>query len=245
MNYRHLLALPVAAVACSAAPALADDVHCPPHLGRVVVDGNVLIVAACRLEGTTVKGNVHLYSGGSLIAVDASIDGNIQAERADFIDVTSSAVGGSVQLDEMVGDVSRVELAKIGGSVQLKSNRSRLEVVDSDIGADVQAFSNSGGVLITGNTIDGNLQCKSNQPQPMGGNNRVHGNEEDQCANLQSGGAAGASTAPVSSLATVASGDGAASSSSEGGGAGAMGVFAALLVPALAWQLFARRRRKV
>jgi cytoskeletal protein CcmA (bactofilin family) len=242
MNFRHLLALPILAQACWTATALAGDVHCPPHLGRVVVDGNVLVAAPCRLEGTTVKGNVHLYSGGSLIAVDANIDGNIQAERADFVDVSSTAVGGSVQLDEMVGDVSRVERTTVGGSIQLEGNRSRLEVLDSEIGADVQAFSNTGGVLIAGNTIDGNLQCKSNQPQPVGGSNRVHGNKEDQCANLQAEAPAGAN-APLSSMAAVATNAGAPSSSAEGGGGGAMGAFAALLVPALAWQLFARRRR--
>jgi hypothetical protein len=218
MNHRHLLSLPIVAVAwVSGAPALADDVHCPPHLGPVVVDGNVLIVAACRLEGTTVKGNVHLYSGGSLIAVDAKINGNIQAERADFIDVTSTAVGGSVQLDEMVGDLSRVELATIGGSIQLKSNRSRLEVLDSEIGADVQAFSNSGGVLVAGNTIDGNLQCKSNEPQPVGGNNRVHGNKEDQCANLQPEALAGASRSAAEAPTAVADGAAVAAAAGETG----------------------------
>lgn len=238
MNYRNLLV----ATACLSTSALADDVHCPPHLGRVVVDGNVLIAAACRLDGTTVKGNVHLYSGGSLVAVGAAIEGSIQAERADFIDVKSTDIGGSVQLDEMVGDVSRVELATITGSVQLNSNRSRLEVLDSEVGADVQAFGNSGGVLISGNTIDGNLQCKSNRPQPVAGNNRVRGNKEDQCASLEAElPSGGAGNAPMSSTAAVPGS--AASFSAEQGGGGAMGGFGALLVPALAWRLLMRRRR--
>lgn len=163
----------------------ADDVHCPPHLGPVTIDGNVLIAAACQLEGTRVKGNVLLYTGGSLIATDASINGNIQAENADFIDVLNSRVGGNIQLDNMVGDLSRVDRSRIGGSIQLKDNRSRLEVLENTVIGDVQAFDNSGGVVIADNTIDGNLQCKSNNPAPAGGGNRVGGNREDQCANLQ------------------------------------------------------------
>jgi hypothetical protein len=179
-----LIAGALALVGASGA-ALADDVHCPPHLGPVTIDGNVLIVAACHLEGTRVKGNVHLYTGGSLIATDASINGNIQAENADFIDVLNSRVGGDIQLDNMVGDLSRVDRSRIGGNIQLKENRSRLEVLDNTVIGDVQAFSNSGGVVIVDNTIDGNLQCKSNDPAPAGGGNRVGGNREDQCANLQ------------------------------------------------------------
>jgi hypothetical protein len=84
----------------------------------------------------------------------------------------------------MVGDVSNVRNSRIGGSIQLKSNRSRLEMLGNDVNADIQAFSNTGGVLIEGNIVDGNLQCKSNNPAPVGGGNQVSGNKEDQCANL-------------------------------------------------------------
>jgi hypothetical protein len=174
----------LATLAAIPATVLADDVHCPPHLGNVTIDGNVLVAAPCRLEGTTVKGNVHLYAGGSLIARDARIDGSIQAENSDFVDVADTRVNGSVQLDNLVGDASIVRRSTVGGSIQLKSNRSRLEVLDNIVSADVQAFSNSRGVVIAGNTVDGNLQCKSNDPAPAGGNNRVSGNKEDQCANL-------------------------------------------------------------
>jgi hypothetical protein len=232
MQARYWLVLMLTA-ATAAFPARADDVHCPPALGNVTVDGNVLITARCVLDGTTVIGNVHLYSGGSLIATNARIDGNIQAERADFIDVTATRVGGSIQLDELVGDRSIVEGSEIGGSVQLNANRSRLELLDSEVGADVQAFTNSGGVLIEGNVIDGNLQCKSNSPAPVGGSNRVGGNREDQCANLQreastvAGASGAASSAPLVAAAVESTG-------SESGGGGAIGAFVWLLLPLLA-----------
>jgi hypothetical protein len=174
----------LALVSLTAVPALADDFHCPPNRGAETIDGNILIAAPCRLDGTYVKGNVHMYSGGSLVAVNATIEGSIQAEGSDFVDVDNTRVIGSIQLDNMVGDVSNVRNSRIGGSIQLKSNRSRLEMLGNDVNADIQAFSNTGGVLIEGNIVDGNLQCKSNNPAPVGGGNQVSGNKEDQCANL-------------------------------------------------------------
>ena len=168
-----------------ATAAHADDVHCPPFIGNVTIDGNVLVAAPCRLEGTTVKGNIHLYAGGSLIARDGTrVEGSIQAKNSDFIDVAETQVDGNIQLDNLVGDRSLIESSTIGGSIQLTGNRSRLQVLGNTVNADVQAFDNTGGVLIADNVVDGNLQCKSNTPLPVGGNNRVQGNKEDQCANL-------------------------------------------------------------
>jgi cytoskeletal protein CcmA (bactofilin family) len=175
----------LAALAASPTVVLADDVNCPPNLGNVTVDGNVLVAAPCRLDGTTVKGNVQLYAGGSLITRgNVRIEGSIQAENSDFIDVADTFVNGNIQLDNLVGDRSIVERSTVGGSIQLNSNRSRLEVLNNTVDSDVQAFANRGGVVIADNVIDGNLQCKENNPAPAGGNNRVQGNREDQCANL-------------------------------------------------------------
>jgi hypothetical protein len=165
--------------------SFADDVHCPPFLGRVTIDGNVLVAAPCRLKGTIVIGNVHLYAGGSLVSRQGTqIGGSIQAENSDFVDLLETQVNGNIQLDDLVGDRSIINRSTIGGSIQLVGNRSRLEVLGNTVNADVQAFSNTGGVIIADNIIDGNLQCKSNNPPPAGGNNRVRGNKEDQCAHL-------------------------------------------------------------
>jgi hypothetical protein len=214
--------------------ALADDIHCPPNLGEREVDGNVLIAAPCRLDGTTVKGSVLLYAGGSLAAVDATIRGNIQAENADFIDVENTEVIGSIQLDNMVGDVSNVRSSRIDGSIQLKSSRSRLEIQANAVGADVQAFSNTGGVLVENNVIDGNLQCKENSPAPVGGNNRVSGNKEDQCESLVPEGGAPAGASAVGTSASDAT-DGA-------GGAGALGPAALFLF--LSYRIASQMRRR-
>jgi hypothetical protein len=216
------------AVAALALPAaFADDVHCLSTIGAVGIDGNVLVAAPCRLEGTRVGGNVLLYTGGSLVATDARIDGNIQAENADFIDVLNVRVDGDIQLDDMVGDRSRIDRSRIDGNIQLKDNRSRLEVLGNEVGGDVQLFDNAGGAAIVGNVIGGNLQCKDNRPAPAGGGNRVEGNREDQCAALQ----------PESADSSLSLSAGSAAAAPGGGGAldGA-----GLLLLALGW--VARRR---
>lgn len=206
--------------------SLADDVHCPPRLGRVTIDGNVLVAAPCQLDGTIVKGNVLLYAGGSLTARgEVRIDGSIQAENSDFIDVAGARVNGNIQLDNLVGDRSVIDHTEVGGSIQLKTNRSRLEILDNTVIGDVQAFSNTGGVVIAGNVIDGNLQCKSNEPRPVGGSNRVQGNKEDQCANLMPEAGAGSAANSPAGVATETT----ATSSSSGGG-GSFGLTSLLLV---------------
>lgn len=194
----------------------ADEIVCPPSLGNATIDGNVAVVAPCQLIGTRVKGNVHIYTGGSLVARNADIEGNIQTDDdgVDYVDVDQSRIGGSVQLKDMRGDLSIIRRSDIGGSIQLKSNRSRIEVRNNRVDADVQAFENNGLIVITENTVDGNLQCKENRPAPVGGSNVVRGNKEDQCANLPPEPDNGGNVATASSGVTAAN---------SGGGLGSFG----------------------
>lgn len=215
--------------------AIDGDVNCPPNLGRVTVDGNVLVTAACRLDGTVVKGNLLLYSGGSLVARDARVDGNIQADRADYIDVARVTVKGNIQLDDMVGDLSEIRGSGVDGNIQLVGNRATLEVVDNVVDGDVQAFSNTGGVLIADNVIGGNLQCRSNQPAPVGGNNMVSGNREDQCADLQGGRSADVRSGGSGSTGGTGGTGGTGSTTTEASGGGGTGPLMLLLLGAAAF----------
>jgi cytoskeletal protein CcmA (bactofilin family) len=174
------------ALASFAIPASAGDVACAPNLGAVTIEGNVTVTQTCQLDGTTVKGNILLYAGGSLVARDVRLEGNVQAEQALSVDLERSQVTGSVQLDGLTGELARVVDNEIVGNIQVSDSRARIEVMANQVGADVQAFANLGGVRVQDNVIDGNLQCKQNAPAPLGGNNQVSGNKEDQCANLQS-----------------------------------------------------------
>ncbi|RKT45783.1 hypothetical protein [Thiocapsa rosea] len=164
--------------------AFAGDYPCPPNRGAVTIDGNVVVKGICNLNGTKVKGNVLVYSGGTLTATGALIDGNVQAKDANAVTLRSSYVKGDVQAENLRGSPSYIEKNRVDGNIQLKSNRRTVAVRDNVVDGDVQAFSNTGGLIIARNTIDGNLQCKSNTPAPTGGNNRVSGNKEDQCRRL-------------------------------------------------------------
>lgn len=166
-----------------AVPAFAD-VYCPPSLGAVTIDDNVIVTGTCYLNGTQVKGNVLVQANGALtVRNNARIEGNIQADGGKYVRVLGSDVDGDIQLKGLENR-SVVKSSTIGGNLQMDSNSGKLITLENIIEGDLQAFGNTGGVLIDGNFIDGNLQCKSNNPKPTGGNNTVSGNKEDQCARL-------------------------------------------------------------
>lgn len=143
-----------------AAPAAhAEERACRGTIGAVSLDNlRVPSGATCRLSGTTIK----VESGARLTATKVRVIGNIQAEGHQSVSLTSSTVGGSVQLMQ-------------GGSASIGSNR---------ITGDVQSFENRGTQTISNNRIGGNLQCKENVPAPKGSGNTVGGNAEDQCRRL-------------------------------------------------------------
>lgn len=160
------------------------DVYCPPQLGAVTIDDNVIVTGQCLINGTRIKGNILVKDQGALTVRDAQIEGNIQADGGRYVRVLRTDVGGDIQLAGVFAEASRIQRTTIGGNLQLDHNRIPLLAEYNTIDGDLQAFSNTGGVLIRYNTIDGNLQCKSNHPAPTGGFNQVSGNKEDQCAKL-------------------------------------------------------------
>ena len=193
---RRLLLIPLALIALlmAAAPAQADDRQCTGTIGAVDVDGNVIVPsdATCTLLSTRVDDNVFVRPGAVLEAFGVSVGGNIQAENHRRVIVAArtvndtvvpSRIGGDIQLFD--GDRGRVWQATIGGNLQVNQNSGFQEAVRNVIDGDLQAFSNEGGFLIYANRIDGNLQCKSNDPPPVGGQNLVEGNKEDQCSQLE------------------------------------------------------------
>ena len=164
--------------------ASADDRVCRGTIGKRTVD-NVKVPrgARCTLKGTRVEGNVIVNRGAFLEAINVRVDGNVQAQKARNVIVRAgSFVDGDVQLER--GRKGRVVRSRVEGNIQYDDQRGRLKVRRVVVGGDVQAFQNTGGVVIRGNRIDGNLQCKGNNPAPVGGNNLVNGNKEDQCKRL-------------------------------------------------------------
>lgn len=171
------LALVVPATLVSAlltAPAAyADDRTCRGTIGAQQIDGNVIVPsgATCTLAGTRVDGNVEVKGDATLVVKGVKVGGSIQAENHERVVVRPRKVDGQVKR-------SRVE-----GSIQLKQGGGG-KILRTVVNADIQLFSNDGGFTVRGNRVGGNLQCKSNDPAPVGGNNTVEGNQEDQCTSL-------------------------------------------------------------
>ena len=165
------------------APTPGEDIHCDGETDGDI-DGNLNIATACTLTGVRVDGNVTLFAGGSLIAIESEIDGNIHGDRSDFVEIRNTDVRGNIRLSEMVGDASFLGDSTINGNLTLTNNRSRLEIARNYIENNVLLSENSGGVTIAGNIVDGNLQCKKNNPLPEGGDNSVSGSQKDQCQDL-------------------------------------------------------------
>jgi len=160
------------------------DGTCQGFLGAVPVENlDVPQGASCTLDGTRVQGNIFVKNGASLMAQHVTVIGNIQAEGASLVAVLAgSNVGGSIQLK--LGGSVRVEYVIVNGDIQLESNNGMQSAVGNQVGGNLQVFQNGGGTSIADNTINGSLQCKENDPAPIGGNNSVQGNKEDQCAGL-------------------------------------------------------------
>jgi hypothetical protein len=185
LGHRWSLSAVFAASALHGFCVAAQDAHCTRALGDVEVRGDLNIAARCELTGTEVRGNVTLFSGGSLLASDVRIRGNLEATRADFVAIEGSRIDGNVELDELVGDTSSIQSSDLRGNVSLTGNRSALEILNNDIDGNVRASGNTGGLTISGNSIDGHLECSGNTPAPVGVGNRVKRASRDQCRNLR------------------------------------------------------------
>lgn len=153
-------------VAGNSAPAAADAT-CNGTVYNKVVNDNVQVRsgATCTIINSVIKGDIKLDPNARLNVRGSVIEGNIQDnnQRHYSVDVTNSRIDGNIQLEG-------------GQYTKLTSNR---------VGGDIQLWSNKQIQRVFRNTIDGNLQCKGNTPQPTGLLNTVRGNAEDQCRNLK------------------------------------------------------------
>ncbi|WP_211271253.1 polymer-forming cytoskeletal protein [Moraxella pluranimalium] len=123
--------------------AHAGDVSCSSTLGKKRIDGDVVVRGTCTLNGTTV-------------------DGDVQADKANSVSITGGAVNGNIQVKQST--TVRVSGVRVDGDIQL--------------------FDNRGSVRAERNHVNGNLQCKGNTKKVVGQANRVNGNKEDQCKAL-------------------------------------------------------------
>jgi hypothetical protein len=183
--FRFIGPLAVAALALYARGASAQDATCPTAATGETIRSNLNVVARCELSNVEIRGNVTLFAGGSLIARDVRVRGNLEGSRADFVDLDGSRIDGHLKLLEFVGDLSTLESTEVRGDVDLTDNRSRLELTNNDLGGDLRVFGNTGGVLLAGNAIDDDLRCGGNAPAPTGTANQVDDDASGQCEDLR------------------------------------------------------------
>ena len=191
-NYRGLFTAVLAALVLQSQFATAQDdeeddrdrgrnSNCTSNLGGVEQRGTLNVTGPCQLSGADVRGDVLIFAGGSLVARDTRIRGNLDASRADFVQLDGVRVDRNVSLQELVGDSSRIDSSDLRGNVMLTDNRSRFEILDNDFSHDLGAFGNTGGLQIAGNAINGDLNCLGNTPAPTLLGNRIEGTAQGQC----------------------------------------------------------------
>jgi hypothetical protein len=220
------------------------------------IQGDVEIAVPCTLANVEIDGDVIVFSGGSLVANDVHIKGNLYTSRADFIAMERGQIDGNVRLEELVGDETTIQGTTIDGNILLARNRSRLEIVNNDIHGGMFAVDNTGGLLISGNSFETSLECLDNAPEPFGIANRVDGGALGQCADLRPEGSPPEpaipppATSPPSSSATPADTATPPASTTSvatdaSGGGGALGWPAVLLLPLLFLRRSSRGKPRV
>ncbi len=108
----------LALLALQAHCAYAQNVNCRFYGdadGRI--EGDVEIAIPCTLTNVEIDGDVIVFSGGSLVANDVWIKGDLYTSRADFIDMERSQIDGNVRLEELVGDETIIEGTNIDGDI--------------------------------------------------------------------------------------------------------------------------------
>jgi hypothetical protein len=142
------------------------DRNCSGTIGPVTIDDNVVVQnARCTLNGTIVKGNVLVYSGGRLRTLGAQIEGSIQAKDAVSVTVEPNTfVEGDIQLENLSG-TSKVTYSNVAGSIQLKHNRQTVTVDYNTVNGDIQfeeLKASNYAAHVRYNTVGGNVQMTRN-----------------------------------------------------------------------------------
>lgn len=156
---------------------------CNGTLGAITVEQvSVPAGATCTLDGTRVRGDVKVARDGSVIAIGARIDGNLQLEEGGTSLVAANTrIGGDLQVKQAAS--ASIATTFVRGNLQLEENAGRLAADRANVRGNLQVFRNRGGVRLVDNRVAQALQCKENSPAPLGGGN-VAGEKEEQCRAL-------------------------------------------------------------
>ena len=170
------------------APGTYDDI--------VVESGNSCTFVEFGPLTITVNGDIEVEEGASLLAAgfagSVTVNGSIESEGAAGIVLSGISVGGDVEIDDSTG-LAQVGSTAIGGSLTMENNSGdAVRAFFNTISGDVEIEENTPTginfpMLVAANTIGGDLECEDNNPAPtlatdLGvGANIVSGDEEEQC----------------------------------------------------------------
>jgi hypothetical protein len=121
------------------------------------------------LNGADLRGGVTVVAGGSLLAIDSTIQGGIVATDASAVHLYDTNVRGGVSITGSTESVALVDSTFRGG-VTVAGNSSTGDVAP----------------VIAANEINGSLACSDNTPAPinLGESNSATGAKSGQCAAL-------------------------------------------------------------
>jgi hypothetical protein len=154
--------------------------------GNLESTGDTFLVATFASIG----GNVKVSAGAAVIADGLEVNGTMEAIGLEFFDLFDSTVNGNFYVRDSEGG-SFLCGSTFNGGAEFTDNGTVLTIGSlssscdgNELTGDVKVERNQADIEISDNDVGGNLTCFDNAAQPVGGENRVHGNKEGQCAAL-------------------------------------------------------------
>ena len=141
-------------------------------------NGNLTVSTGltCIINGT-VTGNV-TESGGGLYTSNATIGGNLQIAGGGTFSITSTAVDGNVQIQNIPAGSAQNQICgtNVKGNLQIHNNGTAIAIGDPSmscagdtIGNDLQVNNNTAALQVFDDSAGGNLQCQNNTSIAGGG----------------------------------------------------------------------------
>ena len=166
-----LAALIVTAAGLAALPAAAtSETDCDGTIGRRMVERVVIPNGAtCQLNGTTVRQNVVVGPGASLVTHNARLLGSVQATHGPrSVRLLDTNVRGNIHVRDargtiLIGNSGCGLDPSAGNNIHLVHNSGPIGLCKMTIRGNVHAINNTGTVFMRDNKVGNNLHAKGNR----------------------------------------------------------------------------------
>lgn len=156
-------------VAATPAASAASETTCDGSIGRRIVERVVVPDGAtCRLNGTTVRHNVVVGPGESLVARDARLLGSVHAtDEPRSVRLLDTDVVGNIHVREATGRViignagCRLDPAA-GNNIHLVENTGPIALCRMSIEGNLHVKDNTDTVFLLANRVGNNLHARGN-----------------------------------------------------------------------------------